>query len=491
MSDHEEVPELDPEAKAFLTRHQRTGEPSAEALERARQRLSAPAPSAAPAPVVRLAPRRRPLVPPEVMAAAAVVLLLLGAQALYLVLREPAVSEQPDPGVKAAIASAERKAIAEAWRAGEFEKASRLASQDCRSAGCGRLASDLAKMIGLAQHVETLTDAERDQLAAFDQKLSGGRDSAIKRKLDSRQVTPVAEEAPPPQKPALAELLPGANVELAKQLYSEAADLKRAKNFEAAIIRLAKCIKLEPNHHPCYRLMGSAYAALASRDQSAADMEHAKEYYERFLEVAPPDDENVPKVRAILEAVKDPEPSSAEDEAGPGDLKLAVGGSMTITLNRNIARVALGDPSVADVSVAGPKALRVEGLKPGKTTILAWYADGGRASMGVIVSPSNNLDDRMDQLFVDASMARTQNDYATAFKHLRTLQQLDPNHPGAQRMLLEMKQAARELYLRGYQIKETSPRDAVRLFKQVMSMTLPSDELHQKAQSRVRDFEAR
>jgi hypothetical protein len=31
-------------------------------------------------------------------------------------------------------------------------------------------------------------------------------------------------------------------------------------------------------------------------------MEKARRYYERFLELAPPDDDAVPKVRAILEA---------------------------------------------------------------------------------------------------------------------------------------------------------------------------------------------
>src|SRR4051812_42421769 len=99
MSDQEEqVPELDSEAQAFLSRHQLTGEPSAEALERARQRLTtAPAPSAKPASVVRLAPRRRPFVPPEVLAAAAVVILLLGAQGLYLVMRTPVLETENQP----------------------------------------------------------------------------------------------------------------------------------------------------------------------------------------------------------------------------------------------------------------------------------------------------------------------------------------------------------------------------------------------------------
>jgi hypothetical protein len=33
-------------------------------------------------------------------------------------------------------------------------------------------------------------------------------------------------------------------------------------------------------------------------------MEKARKYYERYLEVAPPDDEYVPRVRQILEQAK-------------------------------------------------------------------------------------------------------------------------------------------------------------------------------------------
>ena len=69
-------------------------------------------------------------------------------------------------------------------------------------------------------------------------------------------------------------------------------------------MRLDKCVKTAPQYHPCYRLLGSVYASIATRDQSASDMEKARKYYERFLEVAPPDDDYVPKVKAILEAAK-------------------------------------------------------------------------------------------------------------------------------------------------------------------------------------------
>ena len=90
----------------------------------------------------------------------------------------------------------------------------------------------------------------------------------------------------------------------AEALFKEATDEKKAKNYERAAMRLEKCIKISPTYHPCYRLLGSVYAFIAGRDGSAADMEKARKYYERFIEVAPPDDDYVPKVKAILDAAK-------------------------------------------------------------------------------------------------------------------------------------------------------------------------------------------
>jgi tetratricopeptide (TPR) repeat protein len=90
----------------------------------------------------------------------------------------------------------------------------------------------------------------------------------------------------------------------AESLLKEGSDEKKAKNYERAALRLEKCIKVLPTFHPCYRQLGSVYASIAARDQSASDMEKARKYYERFLELAPPDDEYVTKVKAILEAAK-------------------------------------------------------------------------------------------------------------------------------------------------------------------------------------------
>ena len=90
----------------------------------------------------------------------------------------------------------------------------------------------------------------------------------------------------------------------AEALFREASVEAKANNFERAALRLEKCVKIAPTYHPCYRLLGSVFASISSRDQSISDQEKARKYYERYLEVAPADDKYVPRVKQILQASK-------------------------------------------------------------------------------------------------------------------------------------------------------------------------------------------
>lgn len=125
-------------------------------------------------------------------------------------------------------------------------------------------------------------------------------------KVDPPKADPPKVAPPKVDPPKVDPVKPVANAKTveAEALFKEATDEKKAKNYERAVMRLEKCIKISPSHHPCYRLLGSVYASIATRDQSASDMEKARKFYERFVEVAPPDDDYVPKVKAILDAAK-------------------------------------------------------------------------------------------------------------------------------------------------------------------------------------------
>ena len=95
----------------------------------------------------------------------------------------------------------------------------------------------------------------------------------------------------------------------------------------------------------------------------------------------------------------------------------------------------------------------------------------------------------VSKLFVKASQAKTTGNWPRAFELARKVQQADPGHVGAQALINEGRSQARESYLRGYQLKESSPDEAIRLFKDVMNMTPPDDETHQKAKSRIAELQ--
>jgi tetratricopeptide (TPR) repeat protein len=468
----EEVPELSPEAKAFLSRHAATGEPSADALARGRQRLASPA-----VPRVVRAMRYSRL-PPEVMAAAAVVAVLAGAQLLYLAFRTPKIAAS-SPEVKTV--DPDLEAIGEAWRAGDFTGASRLASQDCRSAACAPLASELAVMIGLARNPEALSDDAFEKLSAFDKKLSNGRDSALGRLLENRNRRLALV---PPSPAALSE---------AEALFDEAMRERKEKNYERAVLRLEKCIEIAPGHHPCYRLLGSTYAALATRDQSAADMEKARKYYEKYVAVAPPEDEYTPKVRAILEAAALADSAAPRVDSPPrvatSDLvaSLAAGSATDVAFEQDISRVALGDSAVAVVATSGPRMLHVKGIVPGRTTVMVWFANGDRRN--VLIEVHAEKSDAATSTYAKATRSKLAGDWVHAIALARTVLKADPQHRGAQAIVDEGRLQAREVYLRGYQLRDGSPDEALKLFEQVIAMTPPDDETHQKAVVRVKELQ--
>lgn len=46
----------------------------------------------------------------------------------------------------------------------------------------------------------------------------------------------------------------------------------------------------------------------------------------------------------------------------------------------------------------------------------------------------------------------------------------------------------KELYLRGYQMKDSMPKEAAELFRRVKALTAPTDEYHQKADAQLRQL---
>lgn len=276
-----------------------------------------------------------------VVAAGLVIVLGVGGYAMWksrqsVTPPQPHVDHTPkdpgtkDPGVKppkedpAAAKAAIEKKLADARIAistMEWNKAE-LLLKDCKLDGAlhPEARALLAQMEGEKGYKVALEEAAAALDAGDLDKAKTQLDSAMETKLlkeryddlearraeDVKKKLAMATKPPkndPPKNDPPPRVDPPKNSE-AQSLYDEAYSFFKSKTYEAATIRLERCIKIAPTFHPCYKLLGSTFARIASRDSSAADREKARKYYERFIEVAPPDDPDVPKVRQILDAAQ-------------------------------------------------------------------------------------------------------------------------------------------------------------------------------------------
>jgi tetratricopeptide (TPR) repeat protein len=85
--------------------------------------------------------------------------------------------------------------------------------------------------------------------------------------------------------------------------------------------------------------------------------------------------------------------------------------------------------------------------------------------------------------YKSASAARAAGQWARAVEYARRTIQADPGHAGATNILNELRQKAKDLYLQAYALKDSNPEDAAPKFREVIAMTPPDDETHQKAQT--------
>jgi Flp pilus assembly secretin CpaC len=65
-------------------------------------------------------------------------------------------------------------------------------------------------------------------------------------------------------------------------------------------------------------------------------------------------------------------------------INLKAGAVHTLAV-KDLVRVAVGDPTTADISVDGATGLRITGRKAGETTLLVWTKDGARKAYALVV----------------------------------------------------------------------------------------------------------
>ncbi|MBM7115613.1 FHA domain-containing protein [Archangium primigenium] len=80
-----------------------------------------------------------------------------------------------------------------------------------------------------------------------------------------------------------------------------------------------------------------------------------------------------------------------------------------------------------------------------------------------------------------ASSAKVAGQWGRAMENAQRALQADPSHVGATAIVTEMRGKAKDVYWSAYAIKDSTPEDALPKFRDVVNMTPPDDELHQKA----------
>lgn len=142
----------------------------------------------------------------------------------------------------------------------------------------------------------------------------------------------------------------------------------------------------------------------------------------------------------------------------------------------------------AQIKEFDAKSKRLEDLN--ETELIALYELDKKIAGGSSSDLSRPLRTQLvTKLFMKASQAKSARNWSTAIDYARRVLQADPGHVGAQALLKSGHDEAKDVYFRGYQLRETSPDEAMRLFKDVMSMTPADHEYHQKAKARLSELE--
>lgn len=84
------------------------------------------------------------------------------------------------------------------------------------------------------------------------------------------------------------------------KLLDEAKQAKKAEKYGTAIDRLKKCLELDKTNPDCTVTLASVHASKGSAETNTVDNERARALYQRFLEIAPPDDKRIERVKEIL-----------------------------------------------------------------------------------------------------------------------------------------------------------------------------------------------
>jgi tetratricopeptide (TPR) repeat protein len=90
--------------------------------------------------------------------------------------------------------------------------------------------------------------------------------------------------------------------------------------------------------------------------------------------------------------------------------------------------------------------------------------------------------------YKSASSAKASGQWAKAIEYAQRALEADTGNAGARAILEELRKKAQDIYFLGYQQRATNPDEALARFQEVVAMTPPGDEWHEKAKGRIREL---
>ncbi|MDP3238769.1 MAG: pilus assembly protein N-terminal domain-containing protein [Myxococcales bacterium] len=488
MSDENEgPPPLSPELHEFFEAHAKTGEPTQAELGRALLRLhGATRPT-------RLSVGGRRLLPPEILAVAAVLVLSVGGAFI---------------GWRVRSANAQTEALSTAkaaWVRGDLEAAS-AAFEACSTAECARLAAAVKRAKVQSENIAGLDEAEAGSLLALDRELSGGARSVMGDRLEQEALpegsealfaakqgnvmlmaghdqtkvisavsafvhgSAIASSSPELARPLLkqvSELVPDTALARAAQkklesldaaplepkpaspapaspttdlgtLLERAKEAKKEKRYKTAVSLLQQCLQDEPNQPDCVVTLASTFATRGSETDNLQDNTRALSLYKQFLEVAEPTDKRIERVREILKG------ASLETQGQE-------------TRNVKTQPSDWATKRAAEAEDAYQRGVVLQERDPGAARLL----------------------------FIDALVS---SDPASSTQQ-KARAQLEMLEGDDSVLPASVKSQSRSLYLKGYQLRDSDPAEARRLFHQVIAWA-PGGSDAQKARSRLEELDA-
>jgi tetratricopeptide (TPR) repeat protein len=94
-----------------------------------------------------------------------------------------------------------------------------------------------------------------------------------------------------------------------------------------------------------------------------------------------------------------------------------------------------------------------------------------------------------DMHFLQGRVAFNGRRYAVAFNHYNEALKANPQHRYAQTGMDELRKLGEELYLEAYMVRTLNRETAIRQFRQVIAMTPPDFEYHQRSRERLAELE--